>query len=283
MYSGQFQDAYTINFAYRNELKRLPLLHSHHKYEIYYYYEGCCHFLLGERMYALKPGDLLLLDGMTLHTVVPTCDRPYIRTVIHFHPDFVGSLVNSAMLRDIMLPFRGPLHEHIQLDRGQRLEFEATLERMHRLSLSDLPLSRERFALTFLELLYYIAAQHRALERPVVDSLSEKMRHVQQIVGFLSEHYAEDLHLEHLQEKFHLSKTYMATLFKEITGTTVFNYLRQQRLNRAKLLFITEQQLSVADVCFRVGYKHPSHFSRLFKRQFGVSPEAYRKNPTDIR
>lgn len=279
----RFQGAFTINLTYRNERERLPLLHSHHTYEIYYFYSGNCRFLVGGREYALLPGDLLLLDGMSLHTVISEHNRPYLRSVIHFQPEFVESLMNGAILRDTMLPFRGPLLEHIRLEERQQSEVESILERMYQLSLSELPLARERYALAFMDLLYYISAQYHSLQRPNSIGPSEKMRHVQQIVAFLNKSYMEDLHMGRLERELHLSKTYMASLFKEITGTTLFQYVRHLRLNKAKLLFISEQQLSVADVCFRVGYKHPSHFSRLFKQHFGVPPEAYRRDPSEIR
>jgi len=59
--------------------------------------------------------------------------------------------------------------------------------------------------------------------------------------------------------------------FKEIYGTTVFNYLYNYRLEQAQLM-LREGDLSVATVANNIGYTHLGHFSAAFKRKFGMTP-----------
>ncbi len=59
--------------------------------------------------------------------------------------------------------------------------------------------------------------------------------------------------------------------FKEIYGTTVFNYLHNYRLEQAQLM-LREGDLSVATVANNIGYTHLGHFSAAFKRKFGITP-----------
>jgi AraC-like DNA-binding protein len=63
--------------------------------------------------------------------------------------------------------------------------------------------------------------------------------------------------------------------FKQVFGTTVFDYLRTYRLEKAKQL-LNEGKMNVTEVAFGVGYLHHSTFSRSFTRHFGISPMAYR-------
>jgi AraC family transcriptional regulator, transcriptional activator of the genes for pyochelin and ferripyochelin receptors len=66
--------------------------------------------------------------------------------------------------------------------------------------------------------------------------------------------------------------------FKELFGKTVFSYLTGQRLELAfQMLLGTER--SSAEVAFALGYKTPQHFSEAFKKHFGLTPKAVRKNP----
>lgn len=62
--------------------------------------------------------------------------------------------------------------------------------------------------------------------------------------------------------------------FRQVFGTTVFGYVRQQRLTKARQLLL-DREMSVAEVACIVGYSHPGHFAAAFKREFGVSPKAF--------
>ena len=59
--------------------------------------------------------------------------------------------------------------------------------------------------------------------------------------------------------------------FKEIYGTTVFNYFHSYRLDRAELM-LREGNTSVATVGNNIGYSHLGHFAAAFKRKFGITP-----------
>ncbi len=59
--------------------------------------------------------------------------------------------------------------------------------------------------------------------------------------------------------------------FKEMYGMTVFQYIRTERLNRAKSM-LQQDGYSVTETAFHVGYDSVSHFSQAYKKQFGASP-----------
>jgi len=62
--------------------------------------------------------------------------------------------------------------------------------------------------------------------------------------------------------------------FRQLFGATVFGYLRDYRLERARLLLV-EDRLSVQQVAHTVGYAQSSYFAKAFKRKFGTSPKTY--------
>jgi AraC-like DNA-binding protein len=62
--------------------------------------------------------------------------------------------------------------------------------------------------------------------------------------------------------------------FRQVFDTTVFGYLRNYRLEQARLLLV-EGQLSVQQVARAIGYDHAGYFATAFKRKFGVNPKAY--------
>lgn len=62
--------------------------------------------------------------------------------------------------------------------------------------------------------------------------------------------------------------------FRELYGTTIFEYLRELRLNQAKSL-LDEGRMNVTEVAYSVGYSSLSHFARSFKRYHGITPGNY--------
>ncbi len=64
------------------------------------------------------------------------------------------------------------------------------------------------------------------------------------------------------------------TGFREIYGTTIFEYLRQTRPIMAKAL-LDNGLMNVSEAAFAVGYASPSHFVKSFKNSCGTSPGAY--------
>jgi AraC-like DNA-binding protein len=71
-----------------------------------------------------------------------------------------------------------------------------------------------------------------------------------------------------------LTHNKLAAGFREVFETTPFNYLRDLRLCRAKLL-LDEGMMNVTEAAFSVGYSSLSHFAKTFKQYFGIAPGTY--------
>lgn len=73
-----------------------------------------------------------------------------------------------------------------------------------------------------------------------------------------------------------LTHTKLNQGFREIYGTTAFDYLRRQRLEHGWLL-LKEGRLNVSEVAYAVGFSSPSHFANSFRHHFGIQPNAFLK------
>ena len=68
-----------------------------------------------------------------------------------------------------------------------------------------------------------------------------------------------------------MSISNMQRLFKQAHGQTVFEYIRQRRLEIARDA-IEKKRVSISEAAYIAGYKHPSNFTTAFKKSFGISP-----------
>ena len=95
------------------------------------------------------------------------------------------------------------------------------------------------------------------------------------IRNYINEHYPEDISLKFLSAKFNLSQGYLGTIFKDLTGLSVFEYINQVRLDAAARLLL-ETNLTTLSIMEKCGFINESHFYKLFKARFEVTPKAYR-------
>ncbi|MFT3703763.1 MAG: AraC family transcriptional regulator [Agriterribacter sp.] len=87
----------------------------------------------------------------------------------------------------------------------------------------------------------------------------------------LLQHIGEPITIKDLSRKVAINECYLKKGFKEIFGTTIFDFYQSQRMEHAKYL-LYEKGLSVTDVSLMLGYSSISHFSTAFKKHTGLKP-----------
>ncbi|MEI7025436.1 helix-turn-helix transcriptional regulator [Paenibacillus sp. y28] len=267
----------TLQLSYRMSHPIEPVFHSHALYELYFFHEGRCNYLIGDRIHVLSPGDVILMNGMTLHCAKIDPSVTYVRSTIHFDPHSLAPLLAPFEPLEVLQPFQELGNYRFSLQGEALAEMNRLLARMQELKEQQDAVGEARLKLALADLLF---AVYEHCQSPLKDKRelpSDKEKTVQRMISYLDRHYMDDFHLDELQEHLHMSKYYLVKMFKEITGVTIFDFLYQRRINQAKIHFLMDSQLSVTEVCFRVGFKHLAHFSRVFKKQVGSTPERFKR------
>ncbi len=96
-------------------------------------------------------------------------------------------------------------------------------------------------------------------------------------IAYLEENYASDMRVEDIARSVFISPSRLSHVFKETTGVSLFDYLTRMRIDRACRL-LTETDQSITAIAFSLGYHDSAYFTRLFSKNTGVSPSAYRRN-----
>ncbi len=104
----------------------------------------------------------------------------------------------------------------------------------------------------------------------------KKLDTMKQIITYMEDHQTERLCLQDAASHFFMTPNYFCKYFKQNFGTGFTSYLNNLRLENACLL-LSETGLPVMEISLRCGFENLSYFIRLFKRQKGVTPSAYRK------
>jgi AraC-like DNA-binding protein len=256
--------------------------HSHQEYEIYFFHAGSCRYLIHNQIYDLEPGDLLLMDGMTLHKPNIRPNSEYVRSVIHFSPQWIKGVLTEMGSMYLLESFQKLHHFLIRTNENaesKRLEelFKRLDELKNHSDSNTIQVETEMKVL----LLQVLIIVHRLgqVEYTITPHQKvDKAEHAENIAAYIQQFYMNKLTLDMIAEELTLSKSYVSHVFKEMTGFTVMEYVMGCRLTQVKYLLEMEPDKPLKDIAFECGFESVSHFSRYFKKKVGVTAKVYRRS-----
>lgn len=101
--------------------------------------------------------------------------------------------------------------------------------------------------------------------------------HIEKACAYIRAHLAEDLSLERVCAAVFLSKSYLCQIFKSLLGCTFGEYVKQQRILRARTLLASTGQ-SIEEIAAACGFASPTYFATVFKSAVGMTPSTFRQS-----
>lgn len=83
--------------------------------------------------------------------------------------------------------------------------------------------------------------------------------------------------ISELSREVGINQCYLKKGFKELFGTTIFDFVQEQRMLKAKML-LTATSTSITEIAYSLGYSNTSNFSNAFKKQTGILPSEFQRN-----
>lgn len=99
---------------------------------------------------------------------------------------------------------------------------------------------------------------------------------IQKIKLYIGQHLGETINLATISRVVNYNETYISRLFKQLTGTSLSEYVSQERIKKAKQLLSSTSE-SIQNIATVTGFDTSQYFSIVFKKMTGVSPSIYRK------
>lgn len=106
---------------------------------------------------------------------------------------------------------------------------------------------------------------------------SHHLTSLRSMMSYIQSHYKEKIGLADICKTGNVGKTSCTTIFMKYTNQTPIEYLTDYRLRKSIELMRTTD-LSLAEICYEVGFSGASYFTETFHKNFGCSPSVYRKN-----
>ena len=119
------------------------------------------------------------------------------------------------------------------------------------------------------------------VDRMIENRESKHSKAVNICKNYIFNHIFEQIRIKDLSDLVHLNPVYLSQLFKKETNKPLGKYIQEEKIKEAQKL-LTQTDNSVAYICMLLHFNDQSHFSSLFKKFTGVTPNQYRKNPLNL-
>lgn len=260
-------------FRYKDAYLKEVSLHHHDFYEVYFFLSGNVQYNIESRSYLLTPGDVLLISPMELHQPMFGPEhREYERIVLWIDKQFLEGFSLPGQSFTACFDTDSPSHTNLLRPEGVQRQFLMfLLEQLIAENNSQEPY-QEIAALSCLAQVL-ISLNRLALQQRGRESIAAPDSTVYYVLGYINEHYNENLTLDDLANKFFISKYHLAREFQRLVGTSVHRYIVQKRLVMAKQMLSAGRPSS--EVYQNCGFGDYSNFYRAFKAEYQISPKDY--------
>ena len=246
--------------------------HFHDFDKIVLLISGGVDYAVEDKVYRLRPWDVLLVRHHMIHKALIDKSEPYERIIIYLDRKYFDRVMPGAGLLDCF-DRAGTTGCHLLApDAGQREGLMAALDAYER-SLTDEDFGAQAMRDTLMmQLLIRInRIASAAPERPDV-RLDPK---IEDTLSYINENLSRELTVDALAARVYLSRYHFMRLFKAQTGSTVHAYVRQKRLLYAARLI--REGINANKAAADSGFADYSSFHRAFRESFGMSPGELKK------
>ncbi|MCM3784237.1 response regulator transcription factor [Neobacillus mesonae] len=189
----------------------------------------------------------------------------------------------EKLVSKIKSDFEGVQHEEGVTPEGLKnaaleivIRFKMELKAVRNMAASDIYKKGLRSVLnsmTFSELVSSL--QQVARETSQLLQRDSRNPVINQIIGYIHDHYAEEMSLKMLAQIYHIHPVYLGQLFHKETGETFAEYINKFRVEKAKEQ-LKKTNLKVQEIARNVGYWETGYFYKQFRKYVGISPTDYK-------
>lgn len=247
--------------------------HFHEHYEFYYLLEGDREYLIGDEVFKVTSGDVVLIPKGELHLTRLANNLAHERILINFTKFFYQNYVPISLRKDLFRLFE---QKKFSIPIEDKEFFENILNKTILEYNKNDNYSKILIGSYLTELLIYLK---RNLFGDHVESVNNKIEDekILEALEYILDNFQKNIALEDIAGHVYLSKYHFSRKFKETTGFTFVQYLTFVRIKESIKLLV-ESDKPITEIAFECGFKDSNYFGDLFKKHIGMSPLKYRKN-----
>lgn len=266
-----------------------PIVHSHSFIEIIYVYHGCCTHFVDKRSFTLNEGDLCILAPDVMHAPSVIDDDTIVLNLLISKNVFDQNFLNLLRGGNVMIHFfesyfyqKETFSPYIIYPTGDDSEMHELFYKMYR-EAQDQKYAYQRKLFILAESMFIHLIRKYEMMAYVSSEIENTFNsHIVSILGYISFNYSR-ANLKDTADFFGYTSAYLSRMIKKYTGYTYSAIVEEYQMEHAEKLLATTD-LSITEISLKIGCFDASHFTKKFKKYFGLSPSDFRqKHPLSTR
>lgn len=261
-------------FYYENRTPLTVDLHTHDYYEFYFFLEGNVKTQIGDDIYPVRFGDIMLIPPHVPHrTIIDTQVAPYRRFVFWISQEYCNHLLQSSPDYAYIMQYVGTAKKY--LFHTDLISFNSVQSKILRL-LEEMRSQKfgkdAQISICVNDLILHLNRLAHEQNTPGKKNYDRVL--YRQLMEYIEEHVEEDLSLEKIASEFFVSKYHIAHVFKDNTGLSIHQFITKKRLDLCRDAI--QSKMSITEAYQMFGFGDYSSFYRAFKKEYGISPKDFR-------
>ncbi|KAF1298478.1 AraC family transcriptional regulator [Enterococcus sp. JM4C] len=279
---------FAIHFT--NHDQKQPIMihtHWHRELEILYITSGRMEVIIEGNHFIATEGDILLVPPNLLHGAINYQQSACAFFAIVFDSFFINSHLSDLIQQSYFDPILNYTTQHIvhatsELENIDLLQTHASeLIESFAIKKPYFELTIKAHLLLFFQQLYEAKDTLFHFERGVEQKDDLTSYKCKKVLLYLEENYKNHISLEDISNHIGFSREHFCRFFKQNFQLSFFTYLNSMRVKKAEYLLINTQ-LKIIDIALESGFENSNYFTTVFKKETGLTPTAYRKNPNNV-
>lgn len=258
--------------------------HKHNYIEFNYVYQGNLTQIIDNKKITLQKGELIFLNQYITHEIEASSENDIIINFI-IKPEFFDYIItllgNENIISTFLLTTLYTYYdkgEYLYFKVSERKNIQDLIERIITELYTESPMKKATIKLLVGLLLVELIKNSQDIEIYSIDNY-EKMIVIQSL-KYIEEFYSNGT-LSELSEKLKLPDYKLSKIIKKHTKMTFKELLQEKKLSRAiELLKSTDYHMF--QIVEQIGYENSTHFYKIFKHKFGMTPKEYRQNLSKV-
>ncbi len=238
--------------------------------EIIQTFESDGNIMINGVLYKMKKNGLYFINGNLTHFVSPENTTKYNHSIITFDTlEFERACYTLNASGEYNEIFKRTGGSFCELDDSQVISTDRIFLDVKEILMEKGPIQYARAVGKLLELLC-LGVSKRS------DTESNAKGNFAQILAYVSDHALEKIAIDEISKKNHISKYHLCRIFKENTGETIGDFLKERRLSASKQMLVSTSE-SITSIAQKCAFSDSSYFAKTFFKEFGITPSAFRK------